>query len=91
MLADVKYNESLRKQIFQVIENQMKNNDPPETKITYARLHNHGYSALEAKQLIGQCLIVELFDVIKNKKPFDETRYVRNLQQLPKKPLDNYS
>jgi len=81
-------NEILRKQIFEIIKNQLKANDPPETKKTLNRLIKLGYSEFESKQFIGQCIAVELFEVIKNKKPFDEDRYVNNLKKLPEEPFD---
>lgn len=34
----MKPNEKLRDELFQIIENQLDTNDPPETKITYNRL-----------------------------------------------------
>ena len=84
----MKPNENIRKEIFQVIENQLNANEPPETKITYGRLLSLGYSDFESKQLIGQCIAVELFDVIKNNKPFNESRYIKNLKNLPKEPFE---
>lgn len=81
-------NENLREQIFVVIKNQMDENNPPETNETYNRLIKEGYSDFEAKQLIGQCVAVELYNVFKHKKPFDEERYIRNLKQLPQKPYE---
>ncbi|MEO5995689.1 MAG: hypothetical protein ABIN89_03205 [Chitinophagaceae bacterium] len=80
-------NENLRKEIFDVIAKQMRANDPPETKKTYTRLTSMGYSAFEAKQFIGQCLVVEIFGAFKFHKPYDEDRYIRNLKNLPKKPF----
>ena len=80
-------NENLREQIFVVIKNQMEENNPPETNETYNRLIKEGYSDFESKQLIGQCVAVELYNVLKHGKPFDEERYVKNLKQLPNKPV----
>ena len=84
----MKVNENLRKAIFEVIDKQINANDPAETAITFTRLMNRGYSEFEAKQLIGQALAVELFDVMKKKAPFNEARYTRNLKGLPKEPAD---
>jgi hypothetical protein len=80
-------NETLRKQIFEIISNQLRTNDPPETKITFDRLRKQGYDDLQTKQLIGQCLAVELFGVLKYGKPYDNERYVKNLSALPKEPF----
>ena len=84
----MKLNEILRAQIFEIIRNQIKDNDPPETKITYSRLKTLGYSDFETNQLIGQCVAVELFQVMKFKEPFDEMRYISNLKNLPKEPFE---
>jgi hypothetical protein len=84
----MKENEILREQIFEIVRNQIKDNDPPETKITYNRLKTLGYSDFETNQLIGQCVAVELFQVMNFKEPFDEKRYIKNLKDLPKEPFE---
>jgi hypothetical protein len=84
----VKANSELRNQILRVVENQIKSNQPEETRKTYKRLVAKGYSEVEAKQLIGQCVLVEIFSVLKEQKPFNEDRFVKNLKQLPKVPSD---
>ena len=84
----MKLNESLREEIFETIKNQIKNNDPPETKVTYDRLRKQGFDDFQTLQMIGQCLAVELFNIMKFKKPYDNERYIKNLKQLPKEPFD---
>jgi hypothetical protein len=79
-------NELLRDQIFGIIENQIEANDPPETKDTLARLKKEGYDEFTAMQLIGQCVTLELMDVMQNGNEFDEERYIQNLNNLPKEP-----
>ena len=81
-------NESLREQIFEIIKNQMKDNNPPETKATYDRLRKEGFDDSQTRQMIGQCLSVELFEVIKSGKPYNNERYTKNLKALPKEPFD---
>ena len=81
-------NVELRNQIFKIIANQLRNNDPPETKLTFKRLKEMGYTDFVVKQFIGQCVAVELFNKLKHKKPFDEKRYVSNLKKLPDEPFD---
>ena len=78
----------LRNQIFEIIENQIRENDPAETKETYDRLQKQGFDDLQTRQLIGQCLVVELFDVMKYGQPYNNERYIRNLKALPKEPFD---
>ena len=81
-------NETLREQIFEIIKNQIISNDPPETNLTYKWLIDLGYNDFETNQLIGQCVAVEIFNILKHKIPFNEKRYIKNLEQLPKKPMD---
>jgi len=82
-------NEILREQFLEVVNNQIQSNNPPETNQTLKRLKEMGYSDIDAKMLIGQCVIVEIFDVIKQGKPFNEKRYIKNLKNLPKEPFDD--
>ena len=82
----MKVNENLRNAIFEVIANQVEANDPPETALTLERLTNEGFSEFQAKQLVGQAVVVEVIDAVKNKKPYNETRYLKNLRNLPKEP-----
>ena len=82
----MKVNENLRNAIFEVIANQVEANDPPETALALERLRNEGFSEFQAKQLVGQAVVVEVIDAVKNKKPYNETRYLKNLRNLPKEP-----
>ena len=84
----MKTNRIIREQIFEVIKNQIRDNNPPETKQTLDRLKKDGFSDLEARELIGMCITIELFDIMKNKKVFNEKRYIQNLQNLPAEPTD---
>ena len=81
-------NYELRDQIFEIIKNQIRDNNPPETKKTFDRLRKQGYDEFQAKQMIGQCLAVELFGVMKHGTPYNHERYVKNLKALPKEPFD---
>ena len=85
----MKQNKILREHIFEIVMNQIRDNDPPETRKTFRRLMKIGYSEFETKQLIGQCVAVEIFKVIKEKEPFNEKRFVKNLEKLPKEPFDD--
>lgn len=75
--------------IVEALENQIRDNDPPETALTLARLMKGGESRENAMRLIGCALAVELFEIVKNNPPFDEQRYVRNLRQLPELPFED--
>lgn len=81
--------ELARETIFEIIANQLRANNPPETKKALKRLKEMGYDDLEAKKAIGRCIAVEIFGVIKYDKPFDLGRYVKNLNKLPEEPFDD--
>jgi hypothetical protein len=82
-------NEIVREQIFEIINTQIKSNNPPETNQTLKRLKELGYKDIDARKLIGQCLSVEIFNLLKYKKPFNLSRYISNLKKLPEEPFDD--
>lgn len=84
----MKPNAEARKQILEIVENQLRQNNPPETKTTLERLIESGYDKGDAKILIGQYVAVEIFNILKKKTPFDNARYVKNLNYLPKDPTE---
>lgn len=84
----MKEGDKIREQIFEIIKNQIRDNNPPETKATFDRLRKQGFDDFQTRQLIGQCLAVELFEVMKFGRPYNNERYIRNLKALPKKPFD---
>ena len=84
----MKTNPHLKAAILQVVNNQIKANDPPETKQTLDRLLSEGYSEKEAKRLIGCVVSSEIFDVLKNQEEFDRERFVGALNRLPKLPWE---
>ena len=79
-------NPVLREAIFEVVENQLDANDPPETGIALARLIEEGYSEEDARVYIAQAVSVEIWDALHNKKEFNLERYIRNLENLPEEP-----
>jgi hypothetical protein len=84
----MKVNEHLGNAIFEVIDNQINANDPPEAALTLERLIQEGYSDFQAKQLIGQAVVIEAIDALKNRKPYNEQRYITNLRNLPNEPRE---
>jgi hypothetical protein len=78
-----------RAALLEVIENQVRSNDPPETKQTLDRLLRDGFSREESLKYIACALVGELFGVLKQESSYDHTRYLANLKALPKLPWDN--
>lgn len=85
----MKRNKILDNSILEAVNNQIKINNPPETKATLKRLVDLGYSDLDAKKLIGQCLLLEMHTIMKEQKPFNKDRFVASLNNLPDPPSEN--
>ena len=81
--------EEARKAIPQVVENQLRLNDPPEVRETLDRLMGAGHSRAEAKRLIAVVLTREIFDVLEGKSDYDQERYLSRLQMLPDMPWEH--
>jgi len=68
-------NPRLREAILEVVDNQLRDLDPPETKQTFDRLRADGVSEEEAKRLLGCVVASEIFEVLKWGQPFDPVNY----------------
>lgn len=73
----------IKPKIIEIVDNQIKINNPTCTKETLERLVNTGLSEKESKELIGRVLIEEMYDILKNQVPFNEERYAKKLDMLP--------
>jgi hypothetical protein len=59
---------SLKAAIFEVLDNQLRANDPPETQETLERLKAQATDEAEARRLIGCVIAAEIFAVLKTKE-----------------------
>ncbi|WP_237715528.1 hypothetical protein [Pelosinus fermentans] len=75
-------NKNLKKIVLQVVDNQLRENNPPITKITFERLQQSGYTTQQAKEKISAVLLEEMYDVLKTKQPYNEERYSNKLLKL---------
>ena len=85
-----KYNPRLKKIILEVVDNQLQSHEIPEVKETFKRLISEGFSNQEAKKMIGAVLVAEIYYVLKNKRVFDEGKYISAIKRLPELPGDDY-
>ena len=83
-----KENERLRQAILEVINNQIRDNNPPETKQTYDRLRKEGFSEEETLKLIGYVVAAEVFAVMKENRRYEKEKFIAALQGLPGLPWD---
>lgn len=80
----MKPNRHLHTAVMEVVENQLRHRNPPETQETFDRLLTEGHGEDEARRLIGCVVVSEIFDILKNNEPFDAERYALALARLPK-------
>ncbi len=76
-------NPTLREEMKKVVRNQIRQNDPPETKQTYDRLIREGFPIDEVMRQLAAVVSAEIYDVTKNKEPFNQERYIKRLNNLP--------
>jgi len=80
--------EIARQAILDIVQNQIRDNNPPETKETLDRLVAEGISEEDATKLIACAVSTEIFHTLKYQETFNEGRYVENLKKLPKLPWE---
>lgn len=81
-------NLRLKRSILEVVDNQLKENDPPCTKDIYEKLVDAGYSKSEAKDRIGAVVLTEIYDILKKGQSFDEEKYEASLEEMLRQSID---
>lgn len=79
-------NPLLGEEMKKVVRNQIRQNDPPETKQAYDRLIKLGFPIDEVMRQLAVVLAAEIYDVTKSKEPFNQERFIKRLNDLPKEP-----
>ena len=79
-------NPQLRAAILEVVDTQLRDGTPPETRQTLDRLVRAGYTPEGARQLIAYVVVHEIFNVMSSGKPYDEARFLSALARLPQLP-----
>lgn len=82
-------NLRLKKLILEVVDKQLKDNDPPATGKAYDRLITAGYSISETKEKIGAVVIEEIYDVMKENHSYDERKYAQALENMVQQCINN--
>ena len=78
--------------IEQIIDKQIRQNDPPETAHAYHRLLSSSFSDSEARRLIYLAMQVEFSRLMHYGEAFNNNRFVTNLGVLPDLPeAESYS
>jgi hypothetical protein len=88
-LSDMnKREETLQAMLIEVVENQLRDGNPAVTAETFARLKAEGHSEKEVKLLIAAVLLLEMNDMVKENRPFNEVQFAADMRQLPELRLD---
>ena len=78
-------NPALREAILAVVEQQMRDNTPRETRRTVERLVAQGYAPEDARRLIGNVVAQEIVAVMQRGEAYHEQRYMTALRALPER------
>ena len=84
--SDTENGQVVGEAIVGVVEKQIRDGAPPETKETLERLIELGETRQNAIRYIACVLSVEIFDALKKNSSYNEGRYIRNLKALPELP-----
>ena len=76
------FNPHLKASILEVVENQIRDGDPPETRQTLERLLAAGYLRKQAVEMIGSAVAEEIWAMLQESKSFDRARFNALLEQL---------
>ena len=68
--------------IHQTVENQITDRTPPQTAETLEALIHASYTRHEAIHAIGALIAEQIFGMMQDSRPFDETSYVEALRDL---------
>ena len=83
------FNPLLQATYLEIVDNQLRQNDPPEARRTYERLLAEGVSKEGARLLIGSAIAYETYKVLATQTEFDVKRYIRHLNMLPDQSFIN--
>ncbi len=75
-------NPRLEREISAVIEQQLRDGDPPETRQALARLLGAGYPRETAVALIGAALLAEIEQMLREQRSFDREHFTTLLDQV---------
>ena len=76
------YNPHLKRAILEIVETQLRADDPPETRQTLNRLLVAGYARQEAVERIGGAVVEIIWDMLHEHQAFDLARYRAALEAL---------
>jgi hypothetical protein len=82
----VETNPQLAAALFEIVDTQLREGNPPETRQTFERLVAAGHAPEGARQLIAHVVLREIFSVMASGQRYDQARFVAALHRLPALP-----
>jgi hypothetical protein len=76
-------NPQLAAAILEIVDAQLRDGTPPETRQTFDRLVAAGYTPEGARQLLAHVVVREIFAVMARGERYDQARFVAALHRLP--------
>lgn len=65
-----------------IANNQLEDNDPPETRQTLDRLIAAGFTEQQAKEKIAVIIACHIYDIMHDNKEFDREKFVNDLLNI---------
>jgi len=79
-------NPQLAATILEIVDTQLRDGTPPETRETFDRLIGLGYTPEGARQLLAHVVVREIFTVMARGERYDAARFIAALRRLPTLP-----
>jgi hypothetical protein len=79
-------NPQLAAAVLEIVDTQLRDGAPPETRQTFERLVAAGYTPEGARQLLAHVVVREIFNVMARGEQYDAARFVAALDRLPALP-----
>ena len=79
-------NPQLGAAILEIVDTQLRDGTPPETRATFDRLIGLGYTPEGARQLLAHVVVREIFTVMARGESYNAARFVAALHRLPALP-----
>lgn len=71
------------------VRTQIRTRKPPIVEATYQRLLRSGQDKRNAIELITAVLVAEIYDMMNERRPYDEAKYSSMLKKLPDLPHES--
>ena len=82
------YSPMIQAAMYEVVDNQLRDGTPLETRQTLERLISEGHTPQEARRLIACAVVSEILDILQRHEPYDETRNIAALRRPPTMPWE---